>query len=84
MRARCTSPRFGADRKDLSFHRLLFTPTNDELLRALMTRAPLEFVASLGISPRTQNGHIRNDTRDVSRRMADVQNRADLQDKLCR
>jgi hypothetical protein len=26
LRARCTSPRFGADRKDLSFHRLLINP----------------------------------------------------------
>jgi hypothetical protein len=31
------------------------------------------FVVSLSNTARTQNGHIRNDTRDVSRRMADVQ-----------
>ena len=38
-----------------------------------------EDVASREIRARTQNGHIRNDTRDVSRRMSSVSN-----DRICR
>src|SRR5262245_35183287 len=41
-------------------------------------------VASLGIRPRTQNGHIRNDTRDLSRRIWTDRNGPDLQAKVCR
>jgi hypothetical protein len=42
--------------------------TRDELLHP-DRYAPGEHVAAVGISARTQNGHIRNDTRDVSRRI---------------
>jgi hypothetical protein len=33
---------------------------------------------------RTQNGHIRNDTRGASRRIVKVSVRLDVQEKLCR
>jgi hypothetical protein len=46
--------------------------------------AETEPVVERDTSARTQNGHIRNDTRDVSRRISAVQVQADLQEKLCR
>jgi hypothetical protein len=42
------------------------------------------FVVSLSNTARTQNGHIRNDTRVVSRRILSVLTSPDLQEKVCR
>jgi hypothetical protein len=41
-------------------------------------------VVSFSNSAWTQNGHIRNDTRDVSRRILRGPNPVSLQEKLCR
>ncbi len=43
-----------------------------------------ESVVSSGSRTRTQDGHMRNDTRDVSRRILEASLWSDLQEKLCR
>jgi hypothetical protein len=41
-------------------------------------------VALFGTAVRTQNGHIRSDTRVAARRILEVSFGPDLQEKLCR
>ena len=62
------------------------SPTRKRLGTAINEVSTIERDSVVGLSNqrRTQNGHIRNDTRDASRRIFQRPGQSDLQEKLCR